>query len=144
MGNGGPQHAQAGPLGWGLSYWASTTQAFSLLRPDPFVPGSILTAETGGARQPSSAQLSRWGSLAPYLLPSPGLWPFILAARFSRLQSNTRAACSGHTQCQARRVHTPCSSHGVAEHPLMAASLPLGWGHHCQGAKGLPLEWPLL
>lgn len=55
MGNGGAQYVQADTLGWGLSYWASIAQAFSLLRPDPSVPGSILTAETGGTGQPSSA-----------------------------------------------------------------------------------------
>lgn len=71
MVNGGPQHAQAGPLGWGLSYWASATQAFSLLRPDLFVPGSILTAETGGAGQPSSASAQQMGLPGPLPAAQP-------------------------------------------------------------------------
>lgn len=71
VGNGGPQHAQAGPLGWGLSYWASAAQALGLLRPDPFVPGSILTAETGGAGQPSSATAQQMGRPGPL----PAAWP---------------------------------------------------------------------
>lgn len=72
MGNGEAHHAQADPLEWGLSYWASTAQASSLLCLDLFVPGSILMAETGGARQPSSATAQQMGHPGPLPAAQPG------------------------------------------------------------------------
>lgn len=144
MRNGGPQHAQAAPLGWGLSSWASTAQAPSLLRPDPFVPGSIVTAETGGAGQPSSARAQQMG------LPGP------LPAAHPRAVTlhpgcSLQPPAERHQSCLPR-AHTVPGTVSVPltpamawlEHPLMAANLPLAWGHPCQGAKSLPLEQPLL
>lgn len=62
------------------------------------------------------------------------------------------ASCGATLELPAQGTHS--ARHGVSvplaqatvwlEHPLMAANLPLGWGQHCQGAKALLLEWPLL
>lgn len=80
VGNGEPQHAQAGALGWGLSPWASTAQAFSLLHLDLFVPRSILTAETGGAGQPSSAMAQQMGPWPLTCCPAWGPWSWLLSS----------------------------------------------------------------
>lgn len=58
------------------------------------------------------------------------------------------ASCRATLELPAQGTHS--ARHGVSvplaqamvwlEHPLMAANLPLGWGHHWKGAKALLLE----
>lgn len=76
--------------------------------------------------------------------PAPGCGPssWVLASAACRVTPELPAQC---THSARHGVSVPLAQAMVRpEHPLMAASLPLGWGHHCQGAKALPLEWPVL